>query len=155
MGTFIPWTDQIRIGIQEIDEQHKQLVELINRLYDAMTQGADRQQAANEILQELMQYTIVHFAVEESLFRIFDYPDYETHRERHQQLRDQVIDINKRVQAGERLITPELLFFLRKWITSHIMVEDKAYGPFLLAKGIEKNWRRTSWLGRIWPGARR
>ena len=155
MGTFIPWTDQICIGIQEIDEQHKQLVELINRLYDAMTQGADRQQAANEILQELMQYTIVHFAVEESLFRIFDYPDYETHRERHQQLRDQVIDINKRVQAGERLITPELLFFLRKWITSHIMVEDKAYGPFLLAKGIEKKWRRTSWLGRIWPGARR
>ncbi|MFO7831548.1 MAG: bacteriohemerythrin [Desulfuromonadaceae bacterium] len=155
MEPFISWNDKISIGIQEIDEQHKQLVELINRLYDAMVQGEDRQQTANEILNELMQYTIVHFAVEESLFRIFDYPEYEAHRAQHQELREQVIDINTRAQGGERMITPELLFFLRKWITNHIMVEDRAYAPFLLEKGIEKNWRRSSWLGRIWPGAKR
>jgi hemerythrin len=155
MEQFISWNDNISVGIQEIDEQHKQLVELINRLYDAMVQGENKQDAAREILTELTQYTIVHFAVEESLFRIFDYPEYESHREHHQELRDQVADINARIQEGERMITPELLFFLRKWITNHIMVEDKAYAPFLLEKGIEKNWRRSSWLGRIWPGSKR
>lgn len=154
MEKFISWNDNISVGIQEIDEQHKQLVELINRLYDAMVEGENKQETAREILTELTQYTIVHFAVEESLFRIFDYPEYESHREHHQELRAQVADINARVQEGERMITPELLFFLRKWITNHIMVEDKAYAPFLLDKGIEKSWRRSSWLGRIWPGSK-
>lgn len=154
MEKFISWNDKISVGIQEIDEQHKRLVALINNLYDAMVEGEDRLETANKILTELMQYTIVHFAVEESLFRIFDYPEYEAHCAQHQELREEVIDINTRVQKGERMITPELLFFLRKWITNHIMVEDKAYAPFLLEKGIEKNWQRSSWLGRIWPGSK-
>lgn len=154
MSAFIVWSEEISVGIQEIDEQHKQLVSLINRLYDAMTLGEDKLQVARDVLNELMQYTLVHFSVEESLFRIFEYPDYEKHSERHRELREKVIEINRKVQRGERLITPELLFFLRKWITSHIMVEDKAYAPFLLNKGVKKNWEKKSWIGRIWPGNR-
>ncbi len=152
MAAFIEWSEQISVGIQEIDEQHKQLVELINRLFTAMASGKEKLQVAKEILNELMQYTIVHFAVEESLFRIFDYPDYDKHCENHSSLRDKVIEINAKVQMGERMITPELLTFLKKWITNHIMVEDKAYAPFLLEKGLKKNWEKKSWIGRIWRG---
>ena len=150
MAAFIEWSDQISVGIQEIDEQHKQLVALINRLFDAMASGKEKLQVAKDILNELMQYTIVHFSVEESLFRIFDYPDYEKHCENHFALRVKVIEINEKVQKGERMITPELLTFLKKWITNHIMVEDKAYAPFLLERGLKKNWEKKSWIGKIW-----
>ena len=150
MGQFIEWSDKVSVGIQEIDEQHKQLVKLINRLYDAMTQGEDKMQVAKEVMNELMQYTVVHFAVEECLFRIFEYPDYEDHCEHHQELRSQVYDINLKVQCGERQVTPELLFFLRKWITNHIMVEDMKYAPFLLKKGMKKSWVKKTWIGKIW-----
>jgi len=150
MTAFIEWSEKISVGIQEIDEQHKQLVELINRLFDAMTTGKEKVQVAKEILNELTQYTIVHFSVEESLFRIFDYPDYEQHCEKHNSLREKVAEINAKVQQGERMITPELLTFLKKWITNHIMVEDKAYSPFFLERGLKKNWEKKSWIGRIW-----
>ena len=155
MAQFIEWSDKISVGIQEIDEQHKQLVELINRLYDAMTGGEDKVKATQEIMAELMQYTVVHFAVEECLFRIFEYPDYEDHCTHHEELRNQVFEINLKVQSGEQLVTPELLFFLRKWITNHIMVEDKKYSPFLLKQGMKKSWVKKTWLGKIWSNGKK
>lgn len=150
MSEFIEWSDKISVGIQELDEQHKQLVLLINRLYDAMVLGEDKLTVAKEVLRELEKYTVIHFAVEECLFRIFDYPDYAAHCELHKELCNQVSEINRKVQSGERLITPELLFFLRKWITSHIMQEDKKYGPFLLKKGMKKSWSDNFRIGRLW-----
>ena len=154
MAAFMEWNDKVSVGIEEIDEQHKQLLDLINRLYDAMISGEKKLQVAKDVLNELMQYTVVHFAVEESLFRIFDYPDYEAHCAHHQELRAQVIDINRKVQSGEKMVTPELLVFLRKWLTNHIMVEDKAYAPVLLERGLKKNWEKKSWMGKIWSVAR-
>ncbi|MGE4579801.1 MAG: bacteriohemerythrin [Desulfuromonadales bacterium] len=154
MAAFMEWNDKVSVGIEEIDEQHKQLLDLINRLYDAMISGEKKLQVAKDVLNELMQYTVVHFAVEESLFRIFDYPDYEAHCAHHQELRAQVIDINRKVQSGEKMVTPELLVFLRKWLTNHIMVEDKAYAPILLERGLKKNWEKKGWMGKIWSAVR-
>jgi len=150
VADFIEWSDKISVGIQEIDEQHQKLVALINRLYEAMTQGEDKVAVAKEVLNELVQYTVIHFAVEECLFRIFEYPDYAEHCDMHEDLRNQVHEINLKVQSGERLITPELLFFLRKWITNHIMVEDKKYGPFLLKKGMKKSLGSKFGLSKLW-----
>lgn len=154
MAAFMEWNDKISVGIEELDEQHKQLLDLINRLYDAMISGEQKLQVARDVLNELMQYTIVHFAVEESLFRIFNYPDYEAHCAHHQELRAQVVDINRKVQSGEKMITPELLGFLRKWLSNHIMGEDKVYAPFLLERGLKKNWEKKGWMGKIWSAVR-
>ena len=150
MADFIEWSESISVGIQEIDEQHMKLVALINRLYDAMALGEDKATVAKEVLNELVQYTIIHFAVEECLFRIFEYPDYEKHCDMHEDLRNQVYEINLKVQSGERLINPELLFFLRKWITNHIMIEDKKYSPFLLKKGMKKSLGSKFNISKLW-----
>ena len=67
---YMSWSDDLSVGLQEIDEQHKILITLINRLFtEAIMQKAD-QSVVSKILNELVQYTIVHFSVEESLFRI-------------------------------------------------------------------------------------
>lgn len=151
MGSFMEWSDdKFSVGIQELDEQHKQLIELINRLFDSMTTGQDKERTTKEIMNQLIQYTIIHFSVEESLFRIFDYPEYMEHCLHHQELRKQAQEINQKIQSGERVVTPELLFFLEKWITNHIKVEDKKYAPFLLKEGVKKSWVKKSWVGKIW-----
>ncbi|MDY0212743.1 MAG: bacteriohemerythrin [Desulfuromonadaceae bacterium] len=150
MAEFMEWSDKISVGIQEIDEQHRKLVDLINSLYEAMILGEDKIAVANAVLDQLVQYTAIHFAVEESLFRIFEYPEYEEHCQLHEDLRAQVYEINAKVQSGERTVNPELLFFLRKWITGHIMVEDKKYCPFLLDKGIKKSLGSKFSLSKIW-----
>lgn len=145
---FITWDDELSVGIQEIDEQHKILVNLINRLFnEALVKH--NVSVAKEILTELVQYTIIHFAVEESLFRIFNYPEYERHKQQHEELKRQVIALKDRIEQGEE-ITTELINFLRGWLKKHILHEDKKYTNFLAEKGLETSWAKKSWLGKIW-----
>lgn len=150
MAQFIQWSDDISVGIQEIDEQHKQLVQLLNNLFDVMVNDSpDRDAVARKTLRELFDYTNIHFAVEESLFRIFNYPDYEQHKQKHDQLKSELKEIAQRIQAGERRIDSALLVFLKNWITVHIMSEDKRYAPFLQQQGVQQRWARSSWLGKF------
>lgn len=153
MQEYIPWSDDLSVGLQEIDEQHKILIRLINRLYDeAILKKAD-QPAINDILNELIQYTIIHFSVEESLFRIFDYPDTDSHQKKHENLKKQVIEIYNKFRDGVP-VDLELMRFLRHWIKHHIMIDDKKYTPFFLEKGIKSNWpKQRSWIWRIWNSA--
>ncbi|HHB92162.1 MAG TPA: bacteriohemerythrin [Thioploca sp.] len=145
---FIAWDDELSVEIQEIDEQHKVLVNLINRLFnEALVKH--NVAVANEILAELIQYTIIHFSVEESLFRIFDYPDYEKHKAQHELLKKQVVELKNRIEQGEE-ITIELISFLRSWLKKHILQEDKKYSKFFMEKGLQVSWAKKFWLGRIW-----
>ena len=150
MPEFVQWTSEISVGIQEIDEQHKQLVQLLNKLFEVMlSQGPERETIAKTTLKELIDYTTIHFAVEESLFRIFNYPAYDEHKAKHDELKRQVNDIVLRVKSGEKRIDTALLVFLRNWVTQHIMEEDKKYSEFLLSQGVQKNWAKKSWFGRL------
>lgn len=152
--SFVEWTDELSVGIEEIDEQHKLLVNLINRLFEqTVVQKADNNKEIMEgILQELIEYTVIHFAVEESLFRIFHYPGTESHTKHHDDLKAQVVEIQSKVKKGEVTINVELLMFLKRWLEHHILYEDKLYGPFFLAQGVKKSWAEKSWLGKIWGG---
>ncbi len=150
MTNFVEWSDDLSVGIQEIDEQHKILVNLINRLFnETITHQADAS-VMDEILHELVEYTVIHFSVEESLFRIFDYPATEEHTRHHSELKAQVLDIQKKVKRGEARVNTELLMFLKKWLTNHIHHEDKLYAPYLIKQGVKSSWAKKSWLGKIW-----
>jgi hemerythrin len=146
---FVEWTESLSVGIQEIDEQHKVLINLINRLFDETIVNQAAVGVTEQILDELIQYTIVHFAVEESLFRIFDYPGIDSHMSRHVDLKAQVLELQKKIKQGQA-VNSDLLLFLKKWLTNHILQEDKQYAPFLLKQGVKSSWGKKSWLGRIW-----
>jgi hemerythrin len=145
---FMSWNDDLSVGIQEIDEQHRILINLIYRIFN---EGLIKRNAsvANEVLAELVQYTVIHFAVEESLFRIFDYPGYEVHKEQHEELKNQVMALKEKVEQGEEINT-QLISFLRNWLKNHIVQEDKKYSGFFAEKGLQKKWAKKSWLGNIW-----
>ncbi len=147
---FVEWTDELSVGIEEIDEQHKVLVNLINRLFDETVVHQADPTVMDEILHELIEYTVIHFAVEESLFRIFDYPETELHTRHHNELKAQVLEIQKKVKQREAVVNTELLIFLKKWLENHILHEDKRYGPFLIKQGVKSSWAKRSWLGKIW-----
>ncbi|ALG68006.1 bacteriohemerythrin [Beggiatoa leptomitoformis] len=149
MKPLVEWTDELSVGVQEIDEQHKILVGLVNRMYEAIVKRTDKDEI-KRVLDELAQYTVIHFAVEESLMRIFDYPEYENHKKHHEELTKQVFDLQKKVATGEGTVSIEVLHFLRHWLTHHILQDDKKYGPFLLGKGLKPSWSEKTWVGKIW-----
>ncbi len=149
MEKLIDWSDELSVGIEEIDNQHKILVDPVNQMHEAIIQHK-ASSVVNEILDRLIDYTRIHFAVEESLMRILHYPDYEKHKEQHDELTREVFELKKKVDEGKVAIGFELMHFLKVWLTEHIMKDDKAYAPYFLEQGIKPRLQKRSWLGKLW-----
>jgi hemerythrin len=151
MARFVEWSDVLSVGIEEIDVQHQVLVGLVNEMHEAI-----RLRHANEvvhgILNKLAEYTRIHFAVEESLMRILDYPDYEGHKAQHEELIRSVIDLQEKVNNGKASVGFELMHFLKVWLTKHIIESDKEYGSYFLASGARPKLKKRSWAARLWEG---
>ena len=151
MGALIEWNDGLSVGIQEIDEQHKVLVELVNELNQAMKErhGND---VVSDILARLDEYTRIHFAVEESLMRMLGYPAFEEHKGEHEALIDDLSGLRERFASGQQALSFELMHFLRMWLTNHIQETDMEYSRFFLDRGVKAKWEKKSGglLGRFW-----
>lgn len=139
MDALFTWSENLSVGIPEIDEQHKVLVGLLNDLHFAISSHRGSAECRG-ILDRLAEYTRVHFAVEESLMRILDYPDFENHKHEHEALLGQVVELLHKLDAGKASISFELLHFLKAWLTKHILGSDAQYGTYFHSRGIEARW---------------
>ena len=133
---ILTWNETYSVGIKTFDEHHQHLISFINSLYDAMKEGKGNQEVQSTI-QKLIEYTVFHFSSEEKLLLEKGYPGYPIHLKEHQALKARVIDFQDRINKGELGMSVKLANFLKEWLTSHILGEDKKYGPFLQAKGIK------------------
>lgn len=133
VSELFPWTEKLSIGLPEIDDQHKILISLVNKLHHAMKtkKGAAE---SGKILNELAQYTITHFAFEEKLFDKYDYPEKEGHKKYHAELVDKVSKFKEDFDSGRAGLSMDLMHFLMDWLNDHIMKTDKAYAPFFKDK---------------------
>lgn len=128
------WNDSYSVQHDWIDRQHQQLFKIINELYlmVQMNQAAD---AVGGVIDALIEYTRTHFAVEEDLMRLHNYPDYEAHKAVHDALLARVIDYDRRYRNGEATVAEELLpFLMSDWLTNHIAVVDQKYVPCLVGE---------------------
>jgi hemerythrin len=124
------WGPRFQLGIPQVDAQHKRLVDLVNKLHDAMMAGKG-DQVVDSIVQELIAYTLSHFRDEEALMRQHAYPLAARHHEEHEAL---TADVKRRLAAlatSRSRVTVELPAFLRDWLTRHILGSDKAFATYL------------------------
>jgi len=122
--SHIVWTDDLNTGISVIDKQHHRIVQYINDL-DDVGASHDRDQLGS-VLQELVDYTLSHFAFEESLMEEADYLFVNGHKKVHDMFTRRVSDFMQRFNMGED-ITEELLSTLRSWLINHIKTDDNDY----------------------------
>lgn len=133
---LIIWKEAYSVNIAEIDNQHKKLIELINNLHDAMITGKAKEEMS-KILSGLVDYTLYHFATEEKIFDQYDFPGSKAHKKQHNDFIEQVAALQKKHEDGERVLTIDVMNFLRDWLNDHIMGSDKkGYGPYLNSKGV-------------------
>jgi hemerythrin-like metal-binding protein len=132
---FMEWTGKFSVGIPSIDEQHKKLFGIINKLYEAMYKGKAGS-ILNEVFNELVSYTKEHFAYEELLFKAHAYPQTEQHKKEHAALVTSVSSLKSKFESGAITAPLDTSAFLRDWLNNHILVSDKAYGSFLSEKGV-------------------
>jgi len=127
----IRWNENLSVGIAQMDQQHKKLVDMVNRLYDAMNQGKGNETAAS-ILGELVNYTKIHFAAEEQLMQKHHFPNFIAHKKIHDELTNKAVDLNQKIKNGEMVMAVSLSIFLKDWLQNHIMKEDKQYGNHII-----------------------
>jgi hemerythrin-like metal-binding protein len=82
---FLAWNDSFATKIEAIDDQHKGLFDLVNRLFDSMQEGVGNQ-AIRHVLAELIRYTMFHCAAEEAAMEACSYPALNKHRQEHEKL---------------------------------------------------------------------
>lgn len=127
------WEPKYSVFIDEFDNHHKKLLALLRKLHQSMLDGQGRI-VLGDILDELKNYTIYHFSAEEQKMEQFNYDRTEEHKKRHQVLIEQLNDLIDGYKNNEQQITTESYRFLNKWLTSHIMTEDKKYTMFFKDK---------------------
>ena len=127
----VAWDVSYSVGNSLLDSDHRILFTLIHQLQDAMETGQSRE-VVGSIVGVLAEYTEHHFRREEAMFNATGYPDAAAHALQHQALVGKVAAIRDRWTAGEReALCDDVLKLLKKWLTDHIMVVDKSYGPWL------------------------
>ena len=140
----ITWKPEYDIGIQEIDEQHKKLVGLINNLYDVIVKKGTHEEIG-QVIKDVIEYTKIHFAIEECLLRMFEYENYDSHKRGHDLFVEKVQGISNRFLHGDHSVSIELFSLLRDWLIQHIQEKDTQYAPVLLRRGAKKSWLEKFW----------
>ncbi|MBU3160274.1 bacteriohemerythrin [Clostridium frigoris] len=129
------WEDKYKVGIAELDEQHKTLIGLINKLYNAMKQGHGKD-VLKSILDDLLGYVKYHFGTEEKYFTKYNYINKNEQIKSHNDFKNTVIEFKKKFEDGNTFISTELMNFLKNWLGTHILESDMKYGKFLNEKGV-------------------
>jgi len=141
------WQDDLNTGIEVIDHQHQRIVEMINHLH-ASHHGSERA-VVGEVIDELVDYTLSHFAFEEALMEDAGYTFCHAHKRVHEIFSKRVGEYRMRFQAGED-VTDELKNMLSRWLFNHIRSDDKAYSEAVKRhlNQFAREHQQGGWLSR-------
>ena len=126
----IAWGQVLSIEVDEIDEDHRKLIEIFNMLNHALTDGESSDYLA-AILDELVKFTAWHFSHEERLMLKYRYADLDNHRQEHRELIKGATALQDRIRRADNTIGDDDIEYLEHWVTAHILTDDMRMGDFL------------------------
>lgn len=124
------WERILSVEVDEIDDDHRKLLNIFNLLNQALADG-DTLQYQLALLEELINCTIWHFSHEERLMLKHGYEDFEEHRRVHQELVKSVRGFQTRFTRGHKSMLEEDIEYLERWLTEHILTDDMRLGAYL------------------------
>jgi hemerythrin-like metal-binding protein len=128
-AALLEWSDRLSTTSPSMDKQHMRLIDLINKLNDALSEGRSRE-VIGTILNELANYTVTHFKAEEVMMEKAGYPDLENHKPLHVAFVKKVTDFKQSFDSGQGMVSRDLMIFLKDWLVDHIQGVDKKYGKY-------------------------
>ena len=129
----VSWREDLSLGVEQIDSQHKELLARFDMLLAACKQGKGSEEVLH-LLSFLDEYVVQHFGDEELLQRQSNFPGFESHHQEHQAFIGRLAELKKRmrtegaVQIDHVLDTNKLLL---DWLIRHISVRDREVGRHL------------------------
>jgi hemerythrin len=134
----VRWRPSMAIDGGLIDEDHRHLIDIVNRYDDALARGGSGLADAADILQALKFYADTHLEREEWLQRLVGFPGRQAHHDGHRELMARLDGIMIRTvsatASSSAEVVRDLRQLLRGWLLQHILTEDlpmKRYGPLM------------------------
>lgn len=124
------WDHVLSVGVDEVDDDHRKLVDLFNMLNHSVTEGDDPEYLA-AILEELINCTAWHFSHEERLMLKHGYEGLAEHMEEHKELVKSAKELQQKILQAGNLVATEDVEFLERWLTEHILTTDMRMGSYL------------------------
>lgn len=133
----VEWTDDMSVGVELIDGQHRALFDRLNKLASAV----ERRQGEAEIAKTLgllVDYTRLHFSAEEGFMQTHAYPGLEEHKVRHGEFRRMLTTIEQDLEeeGATKGLADSIRLFIAGWLVNHIQSVDRDFGAFVADKGI-------------------
>ena len=130
--TLIVWEDKYATGIDLIDDQHKELVNLTNELYQSCRAGGDAAGTAfKEALSRMVEYVRFHFSMEADLLMRIKYPTAAEHKTQHDELVKRILSAAQDYNLGKKFVPNNFVRTLKNWVFGHIAYYDKIYACYV------------------------
>lgn len=127
---FYQWNESMSVGVPLIDNDHRALIHLINRLHESVSAG-DTYDVLDELLNRLVDYVDIHFMREERVMDACAYPQTPEHKEEHAAFVEFVQELRKKITAQDaQTQAGELADYLKDWLNHHILIQDMAYREY-------------------------
>ena len=121
--SLIDWREEFSVGVVEVDYEHQELIDLINRLHRSVQEGVTRAQVVNG-LGEIYAQIASHFALEEKVMQEARYPAFREHKMDHEALLDDLRDIMDEVEDDGEFDEQRLSIDLDRWFSDHFRIHD-------------------------------
>jgi hemerythrin len=135
--SLLEWTENLSVGVAELDADHKGLIKVINQL-EANAKDPDRRDVVRQCLYALLRYAEIHFKREERVMAACDFPELDHHKSEHKDFAERIRDLARRFddEPDETVATvsEQLLDFLKDWVHHHVLIEDMAYRPYVKSR---------------------
>lgn len=126
----IVWRNEYSVGVEEIDEQHKKLLQITNTFLKAKSNGVQHE-VLKGTLNDLIEYTQYHFKSEEEHMEKNNYHGLLDQKDMHLSLIEQIIKVLEHLKEGNNYAIEELRILLKDWLIDHIIEQDRLYGDYL------------------------
>lgn len=124
------WSEVLSVEVNEIDEDHRKLLDIFNILNQSLIDGESPDYLA-VVLEELINCTVWHFSHEERLMLKYDYEEIEEHKSMHEELIKSARELQHEILQADKPVVDEDIVFLERWLTEHILTDDMRLGAYL------------------------
>ena len=132
MPQRVEWTDDLSVGIEKIDEQHKMLITKLNDLTEALSKFLGSAKISST-LNFLIEYTHFHFSAEEGFMEESGFPTLEQHKLKHAEFIDTLKNIEREFveEGATEMLAVDIDTLLINWLLGHIRGVDVGFGKYL------------------------
>jgi hemerythrin len=131
---LMTWSTRYSVGVETLDHQHKALMNVLNELHAASMKGK-AQEVAGPMIRQMVSIANEHFAEEERLMESIKFPGLAEHRAKHREMTGKVAEFSARHEKGDTTMYTQLLYFMRDWLSNHMLTVDSGYASWMASQG--------------------